>query len=348
MTIEKTPKLSVVIPVYNREAYLGDAIDSILRQTFTDYELLVIDDGSTDRSCEVTQSYDDPRIRLICNRRNMGIPKTRNEAVRLARGEYLAFLDSDDVAYPDRLAKQVAFLDSHPDYAAVGAWVSWMAEDGQPLKRIKRKPVSPEELGGQRLFRSVLENSASMARTSILRNFPHCEELCVEEDFDMWARVAAKHKVGNLPEVLVRRRRHQQRTTEEQRDLVKKMRIMVYASQLTALGMHFSETDLERHFLLRRMHKQKFTPDRTYLDWAEDWLLALRAANRTAQAYPEPAFSHELGLFWAKTCLYASRSVGWTAWQRFFASPLRSSAWAGLWKYAQLHGPVPLAPAFTP
>jgi glycosyltransferase involved in cell wall biosynthesis len=345
MTIKEIPKLSVVIPVYNREAYLGDAIDSILAQTLTDFELLVIDDGSTDRSCEVAQSYDDPRIRLVRNRSNMGIPKTRNEAVRLARGEYLAFLDSDDVAYPDRLARQVAFLDSHPDYAAVGAWVSWMAEDGQPLKRIKRKPVSPEELGAQRLFRSVLENSASMARTSILLNFPHREDLCVEEDFDMWSRVAAKYKVGNLPEVLVRRRKHAQRTTEEQRDLVKKMRMMVYASQLTALGLRFSDTDLERHFLLRRMHKQKFTPDQTYLDWAEHWLLSLQDANDTAQAYPEPAFSHELGLFWAKTCLYAFRNVGWKAWQRFFASPLRSSAWSGVWKYARLQSPVRLATA---
>ncbi len=181
-----------------------------------------------------------------------------------------------------------------------------------------------------------------MARTAILREFPHREELRVEEDFDLWARVAAKHKVGNLPEILVRRRKHAQRTTEEQRDLVKRMRMMVYASQLTALGMHFDDGDLERHFLLRRMHKQNFAPDRAYLDWAEQWLLALRDANQTAQAYPEPAFSRELGLFWAKTCLYAFRSVGWSVWRRLFVSRLRSSSWAGLWTYLGLHSPLRL------
>src|SRR5215510_6164673 len=100
-----SPKVTVMIPVYNREKYVGDAIDSILAQTFTDFELLVIDDGSTDRSREVAQSYHDPRICLVCNETNEGVPKTRNTGVRLAHGEYLAFLDSDDWAYPERFTK---------------------------------------------------------------------------------------------------------------------------------------------------------------------------------------------------------------------------------------------------
>ena len=141
------PKVTVVIPVYNREKYVCEAIESVLDQTFADFELLVIDDGSTDRSREAVQSYHDPRIRLMSNEKNEGIPKTRNKGIGLARGEYLAFLDSDDRAYPERLAKQVAFLDRHPDYAAVGAWIDWMDEEGRPLGRIKRKAVSPDEIG---------------------------------------------------------------------------------------------------------------------------------------------------------------------------------------------------------
>ena len=121
--MSESPKVTAVIPVYNREKYLRGAIESILAQTFTDFELLVIDDGSTDGSREAIRSYHDPRIRLMCNETNQGIPKTRNRGIQFARGEYLAFLDSDDWAYPERLAKQVAFLDSHPDYAAVGAWI---------------------------------------------------------------------------------------------------------------------------------------------------------------------------------------------------------------------------------
>src|SRR5215831_6951377 len=101
-----TPRVSVIIPVYNRAKYVGEAINSILTQSFTNFELLLIDDGSTDESVEIMRSYTDPRIRLVCNERNLGIPKTRNKAIQLARGDYIAILDSDDAALADRLAKQ--------------------------------------------------------------------------------------------------------------------------------------------------------------------------------------------------------------------------------------------------
>src|SRR5262245_37262181 len=110
------PKVSVIIPVYNREKYVGEAINSILTQSFTNFELLLIDDGSTDHSVEIMRSYTDPRVRLVCNDRNLGIPRTRNIGLQLARGDYIAILDSDNFALSDRLAKQVAFLDRYQDY----------------------------------------------------------------------------------------------------------------------------------------------------------------------------------------------------------------------------------------
>ncbi len=324
------PKVTVVIPVYNREKYVGDAIDSILAQTFTDFELLVIDDGSTDGSVEIARSYRDPRLRLECNETNWGVPKTRNKGIQLARGEYLAFLDSDDWAYPERLAKQVIFLDSHPNYTAVGAWIDWMDDEGRSLNRIKRKPVSPDEIAAQRLFRQGIENSASMARTAVLREYGHQEEYDLSEDFDLWARIAAKHKLTTLPKVLVRRRMHGGRITQEKAHRTKDRRLAIYAAQLRTLGVAFTDTDLERHFLLRSMRKQRFTPDLAYLEWAETWLLRLQAANQHAQSYPEPAFSGVLGRFWLKVCWYASTNLGWTAWRRFWGSPLRGSALQGL------------------
>jgi glycosyltransferase involved in cell wall biosynthesis len=325
-------KVTVVIPVYNRERYVRDAIDSILAQTFTDFELVVIDDGSTDRSREAVQSYHDPRIRLVCNGTNEGIPKTRNRGIQLARGAYLAFLDSDDWAYPERLAKQVAFLDSHPEYAAVGAWVDWMDEEGRPLGRIKRKAVSADEIAAQRLFRTGLENSASMARTAILRTYSHQEQYDFSSDFDLWARVAAQHKLATLPEVLVRRRMHGGNTKPQKVLRKKELRQAIYASQLRALGVPFTDLDLERHFLLRSMRTQKFTPDLVYLEWAEGWLLRLQEANQLVRCYPEPAFSEILSRFWFKVCWQATASLGWTAWRRFCRSPLRKGAWPALWK----------------
>ena len=120
MTSTAPPRVSVFIPVYNREAYVGAAIESVLRQSFQDFEILLIDDGSTDLSVEVLRSYDDRRIRVVRNERNLGQPETRNRGLALARGQYVAMLDSDDVARPDRLSRQVAFLDRHQDCVEVG------------------------------------------------------------------------------------------------------------------------------------------------------------------------------------------------------------------------------------
>ena len=332
-----SPKVTVVIPVYNREKYVAAAIESVLAQTFTDFELLVIDDGSTDRSREVVRSYHDPRIRLMCSETNEGIPKTRNKGIQFARGEYLAFLDSDDWAYPKRLAKQVAFLDSHPDYAAVGAWIAWMDEGGRSLRRVRRKPVLPDEIAAQRLFRQGIENSASMARTVVLREYGHQEEYDLAEDFDLWARIAAKYKLATLPEVLVRCRMHDGRITLEKAHRGKDGRLAIYAAQLRALGVAFTDTDLERHFLLRSMRKQRFTPDLAYLEWAEAWLLRLQEENQRALCYPEPAFSQVLGRFWFKVCWYAAADIKWTAWRRFWGSPLRKNVWAGLRKRVSLY-----------
>ena len=328
------PRVSVVIPTYNREAYIRDAIDSILAQSLADFELLVIDDGSTDGSCRAVRAYDDSRIRLIRNDGNLGIAVTRNAGLGFARGEYLAFLDSDDWARPDRLARQTAFLDSHPDHGAVGCWVAWMDGDGRPLDGIKRLATDADTIAAERLFRPGIVNSTAMVRTALLYDFPHREDMVLGEDYEMWARFVVRHKIANLPLTLVRCRRHDGRITALNADLVKRMRCAIYRTQLAALGVAFSDDDVERHFLLRRMHRVGFTPDDAYVNWAGNWLEALRDANRRAGLYPEPAFSRVLGVFLAKTC----RRAGWCgSWRRFLASPLCVPAAPGLIDLALRH-----------
>ena len=142
----RKPQVTVFIPVYNRRAFIGPAIESMLAQTFEDFELLIVDDGSTDGGLEIMRSYEDPRVRVVANERNQGIPKTRNRGLELARGEYIALLDSDDVSVPDRLARQVEFLDRNPLYAEVGAWSQAMDESGTPLRSVKIQPTHPEEV----------------------------------------------------------------------------------------------------------------------------------------------------------------------------------------------------------
>ncbi len=345
-----SPGVSVVIPVYNSERHVGEAIESILAQTFTDFELILIDDGSTDRSHEVMRSYRDPRIRLVRNDSNLGIPKTRNEGVFLAEGDYLAFLDHDDYAYPRRLEKQVAFLERRPDCAAVGSWAVWVYENGRPSAKVKKRPVSPDDISSLLLFRSGVQNSSSVMRTSVLRDLRYREEDDVIEDHELWVRMAARHRLANLPEILVRHRKHAGQATQREGYGARERQLTIFRMQLEALGLDVTAADLERHFLIPRMGKMGFLPDAAYLAWAEDWLLKLQAANREARRYPEPAFSEMLACMWTHVCWFAARRLGWRAWRRCLASPLRRGSWSGLRKHVLFLGVkgVPASPEARP
>jgi hypothetical protein len=327
MPISDPPKVTVFIPVYNREQYIGPAIDSILAQSYPNYELLLIDDGSTDRSVEIMRAYTDPRIRLTSNGDNLGIPKTRNKGIELARGEYMAMLDSDDLAHPKRLEKQVAFLDRHPDYAEVGSWGQAIDAQGRPLGRVKRKPVSPEDIHAHLLFVCCLNNRSIMARTAILQAYGYRNDYLRCADYELHVRLAKKYKLANLPEVLAFGRVHPYQDNTPQTIAVGRAKRQEIAGfQLADLGVAFTETDLERQFTLSRMRKLGVTPDRSYLEWAEAWLLKLQEANLRTQRYTERAFARTLGEKWVQACWAARAGMGWTVWKYFVRSPLRKGA----------------------
>ena len=309
----KRPKVTVFIPVYNREQYVGEAIESILAQTFSDFEILLVDDGSTDHSVDKIRSFSDPRIRLVCNEGNLGIPKTRNKGVELARGQYMAMLDSDDRAYPERIEKQVAFLDLHPEYAQIGSWCRMMNEQGIPLKKIKRQPAHPEEIKAELLFRCAMSNRSIMARTAILQEYRYRNDYPRCQDYELHVRLAKHYKLGNLPECLVYGRIHPQQITGQTTDLGDTKKREIISKQLKELGVTFSQDDLDPHLMLSRMRKMQFTPDASYMRWAEEWLLRLLQANQSARYYEPHVFSKILLNKWAHTCWRARKRlrIGW-------------------------------------
>ena len=115
------PRISVIMPAYNAEKYIREAIDSILAQTYTDFEFIIIDDASTDATASIVESYSDERIRFFRNEHNMGVANTLNRGLDLAVGEYIARMDSDDISLPERFAKQVEFMDTHTDVIVCGS-----------------------------------------------------------------------------------------------------------------------------------------------------------------------------------------------------------------------------------
>jgi glycosyltransferase involved in cell wall biosynthesis len=280
------PRVTVFVPVYNRAAVLRQALESVLAQRDADFELLVIDDGSSDASVEVAREIRDPRIRIEVHARNQGIPATRNHGLALARGEYLAMADSDDVSHPQRLALQVAWLDAHPEVAALGSWALRTDASGRQVEAPLLRPTEPRELAGRVLFASVMKSPTVVARTAVLREHGYREALALGSDVDLWARISARNALANLPRFLVRYRAGGVSHRDGARRLA--MRRLVIAPLLAELGVSFESADLDRHAQLRNL--RGFRPDAAFLAWCESWLERLVHANARVRRYPEPEF----------------------------------------------------------
>jgi glycosyltransferase involved in cell wall biosynthesis len=204
-----TPTVSVVMPVYNSAAFLAAAIESVLAQTYQDFEYLIVDDGSTDASSQMIADYaaKDARIGLIRHPHNQGIIAARNSGVAVARGEYIAVMDSDDVAMPERLERQLAYLAGHPDVGAVGAAVQ-MIDRNDALIGVKRYPSTPGLVAWSMLFFNSVAHPTVVIRSSVLRQIGGYPIECLggTEDYGMLTAVSRLTSIANLPDVLMRYR----------------------------------------------------------------------------------------------------------------------------------------------
>jgi len=213
-----SPTVSVALAVHNGDRYLPACLDSILHQTLTDFEFLIIDDGSSDRALQILQQYaaQDRRIKLV-SRENRGIAKTRNELLAMATGEFVAVMDGDDVAMPDRFARQVEFLRTHAEVVCVGSALDWIDQQGRYLGHCPM-PESDGEI--QRLLLggiSLLHHPCTMTRReALLRAGGYDESMVASVDLDLWLRLGELGKLANLPEVLLHYRLHPRSITNAQ------------------------------------------------------------------------------------------------------------------------------------
>lgn len=302
------PEVSVCIPVYNREHQIGDAMRSVLAQDFGDYEILVLDDGSTDGTCAQVAGFADPRIRIEANPGNLGIPASRNRCLELARGRYIAWLDSDDVMSPRRLSRQVAALGRNEELATVGGWVQTFYDCGKAGKRLV-KPLVHEQLRAWLLFRCCHANTTLMGRTEIMRRHGYREEFKVSEDYDLSVRMTGEHRVANLACVLTRQRQHAGRTTAGSTDRSFDTKAALATAQLDRLGLHANAQDLAFHYALTRI-KRPDLQDPAFLDWSAAWLNRLAEANRKSRMLDEAALADVLQLMWAQVCAKVAKLRG--------------------------------------
>jgi glycosyltransferase involved in cell wall biosynthesis len=198
------PKISVILPVYNGLPYLELAIKSILVQTFQDFELIIIDDGSIDESTSVIESFNDLRIRFV-RQQNHGLAATLNKAIVLAKGEYIARQDQDDICLPLRMQRQVEFLNANPEVGMVGTAAEiWVGNER--TSRLLAHPADDAALRFGLLFDNYFVHSSVMIRRSVFDKVgAYSEDRTRQppEDYELWSRVIREYKVANLPEVLM-------------------------------------------------------------------------------------------------------------------------------------------------
>lgn len=220
------PLISVAMSIYNGEAYLAEAIDSILAQSFTNFEFIIIDDGSTDNSLKILREYEkrDTRIRLIA-RENKNLATTLNEIIDLAFGKWIARMDQDDIALPERFERQLAWLD------ATGADIggSWVQFFGTSDKRVLMHAQSDEAIQMELLFGSAFAHPSVMMKTELVKKLRYDKAWEKCEDYDLWERAArAGWKMTNIPEVLLHYRLHSNQISSnaslQQQSLTQKIR----------------------------------------------------------------------------------------------------------------------------
>lgn len=214
--MSQVPTISVLMPVYNAERYVAQAVESILNQSFADFEFLIIDDGSTDRSLQILQQYasQDSRIQLI-SRPNTGYVKALNELLNIAAGELIARMDADDIALSDRFALQVKFLRENPEVVCVGGAQDWIDEAGRFLLH---HPEVEQDTEIQQLalvgHTPINHPSTMLRRNAMLQIGGYDETMCPAEDLDVWLKLGELGKLANLRETVLKYRQHDQSISE--------------------------------------------------------------------------------------------------------------------------------------
>ena len=248
------PQVTVLLPVFNAEGFLAEAIQSVLNQTLKDFELVLINDGSTDQSLEIMREYahQDSRIRLV-TRANKGLVATLNEGLDLAQGKYIARLDGDDICLLHRLEKQVAFLSANPSYALCASSAHIIDQYGRKIGRWPDLGHSDTEVKMSMRFSSVFPHSSVCFNADIIRtnHFYYCQEYYPAEDFELFNRIAETHSVHVIEEPLLLWRSHPTSISYQNRTAQLRSTMQVTAKHFANMGHNVSAEWLD-DFLSRK------------------------------------------------------------------------------------------------
>lgn len=302
-----SPKISVILPVYNCEKFLRQSIESVLTQTFTDFELIIINDGSTDGSESIIQSFKDGRIVYVKNETNLKLIACLNKGIDISRGEYIARMDADDISHKDRFASQFKYLERHKNIGICSTWARIIDNDGKVTGRIKN-PTSPDIIGCSLLFTCPLLHPSVMGRSNNFKQFKYNPEALHIEDMDLWSRMSINGvQMANISEYLIDYRWHEDNISvkndyfqkESKRAILKPRVEELFERAITEDEMNLHEYSFN---LYSKGKKQDI--DKGDLIYKEKkWLIDLSLANSRKNMFPLNAFDSLVFSRWIVACV---------------------------------------------
>jgi glycosyltransferase involved in cell wall biosynthesis len=312
-----SPLLSVVLPVYNAECWIASALSSTVHAAKQlDAEIIVVDDGSTDASVRLIDAQAaksrDVRIRLVRQPANQGIVQALNRGLDTASGRFIARMDADDICMPERFQGQLAFLER----TGVDICGSWFVEFGQGLPRISRWPHGEAAVKTSLLFQNTICHPTVVARREVFEKYRYRNEYRLAEDYDLFARASAEFRLANVPQALLRYRRHPQQATQAQRESMERVTRRIRLEALRAQGIAASDFELEMHHAIRAPKSIRRMQE---LEGVEAWLLKL------IDLHENPESRRTIALQWLRACIRAA-PLGMRMLRAYRASPLRKLA----------------------
>lgn len=299
--------ISVLMSNYNTPVpYLKEAIDSVLAQTYTDFEFIIIDDGSTDDSPAFIESYSDPRIRLITNEQNMGLARSLNIGLALCHGEFIARMDSDDVCYPERFTEQAAFLKENPDTIVCGTCVEFIDDKGEVTSLSDFNTLIPDMDYYKicLLFSNnptVFHPGAMFNRKLLLQyNITYDEAYRYAQDYRMWVTCSEYAKITNIQKYLMKYRNHSEAISSAKYEEQCRCAYRIIQQQLDPLHLTLTEEIIPYHFKFLYL----FTG---YSVKMKEWIRQIIKANKKYKIYHQKKLKRLLWDRFAHTCIYAMK-----------------------------------------
>lgn len=307
--------ISVIMPAYNASAYIAEAIESIFAQTYTDFEFIIINDGSTDATEKIISSYKDPRIIYIKNEKNIGLIASLNKGLDIVKGSFIARMDADDIALPQRFEKQVRFFEKEKDLVAVGS--DYFLLTGRRQRLIQNHNNSDYQKA-MLLFTPCFCHPAVMMRNVFKDNsLSYKAEYKYAEDYKLWTDLAFTGRFGNVQEPLLKYRLHDTQVSahnnKEQLKISERIRIEYYRK----LGFNFSEAEIKT---LNIIGNNIFIRSYDELLKIGSVLINLRDQNNVLKRFDNVSFNKLLHKFWLDSC--GNTSLGLKAYSLFSRSEL--------------------------